>query len=562
MGEESKSTKCPFLIEGDIPKCKVKRETGGQEHEYLPLLVGDVSKCTELFEKCPAYRANKKICLYCGTTFLKDEASRITIGDAEYIVCPGCGRLWARVTKYARARELMFNESASEILKTEVRQSALDLGLTEAEKLHFSVLQMPLRAEEIPYEQLLQLSKSIPFGLKRVVTMLTDFLVFNNFNNRRFFLGLKGSGKTLAALVATLVASEKCGLRVAYFLFKKDSKEIVTFPSLQKVEIQSLSKIFSKPFDAIILDDIHYMCEYAIEESSFCHQLITFLSEVLKFAEQNKKKVLLISEEPLLFYAEKINDAGMDRVCHSFGQYAKFCDTHKEIDWSAFSEMPYLDFDGFCRFLAWCNIEVDTLTSILLYRIARLPRRLLIVLRKMNMNKFSLNEVTSKAIEELTLNRNQYYVDLLQKLPIEKGPNIEYRFSFTREIREAVKQDPTVEETLKHFSEELLAVDSHLKLKPRRRNINLQIFNTNYNKYYQIISRAFEKYGYFGILHRIRSSSTLSKLHSLGLLIDSGIKAEKTVWDTTVWETQGKQPIEYTGGVLVTPFLKAFFGED
>jgi hypothetical protein len=438
--------------------------------------------------------------------------------------------------------------------------SALNLGLTEAEKLHFSVLQMPLRAEEIPYEQLLQLSKSIPFGLKRIVTNLTDFLAFNNFS-RRFLLGLKGSGKTLAALIATLVVSEKCGLRIAYFLFKKDSNEIVTFPSLQKVEMQSL---FSEAsiFDAVIVDDIHYMCEHAIENPTFCHQLIVFLTEVLQFAERNKKKVLFISENPLFSYAEKINDRDMDKVCHSLGQFAKFGDMHPEIDWFAFSEIPYLNFDDFCRFLAWCNVDVDASSSILLYRIARLPRRLLIVLRKMNANKFSLNEVTSRAIEELRLNGNQHYVDLLQKLPVlEKGwelENREYRFSFTREIRDEIDRNPEVEGILKRFSEELLAIDPHLKLRPSRRTMDIQMFNMHYNRYYQIISRAFNKFGYYGILTRINSSS-LSTLHKLGLLIDSGIKVEKTVW----YASQGKQePLEYISGVLVTPFLKAFFGED
>jgi len=47
---ENKQKQCPFLIfEGDVPKCKVKHQTGGIEHGYLPLPASDVSKCTELY---------------------------------------------------------------------------------------------------------------------------------------------------------------------------------------------------------------------------------------------------------------------------------------------------------------------------------------------------------------------------------------------------------------------------------------------------------------------------------------------------------------------------------
>lgn len=90
MGEKSKQ--CPFLMfEGDFPKCKVKHQTGGLEHDYL-LLASDVRKCTELFERCPVYRsANKKTCINCGTTFLKDEGGLIYIEDKPIVTCPECG---------------------------------------------------------------------------------------------------------------------------------------------------------------------------------------------------------------------------------------------------------------------------------------------------------------------------------------------------------------------------------------------------------------------------------------------------------------------------------------
>jgi hypothetical protein len=90
---ENKQKQCPFLIfEGDVPKCKVKHQTGGIEHGYLPMPASDISKCTELFEKCPIYRgANKKTCINCGTTFLKDEGGLIYINDKPIVTCPGCG---------------------------------------------------------------------------------------------------------------------------------------------------------------------------------------------------------------------------------------------------------------------------------------------------------------------------------------------------------------------------------------------------------------------------------------------------------------------------------------
>lgn len=89
----SKPTQCPFLIfDGEVPKCKVKRQTGGDEHGYLPLLPSEVSKCTELFEKCPTYRgSNKKTCVNCGTTYLKDESGIVNIEGVQHSVCPGCG---------------------------------------------------------------------------------------------------------------------------------------------------------------------------------------------------------------------------------------------------------------------------------------------------------------------------------------------------------------------------------------------------------------------------------------------------------------------------------------
>lgn len=75
-----------------MPKCKAKRQTGGDDHGYLPLLPSDVSKCTELYDKCPTYRnANKKTCPSCGATYLKDEAGTVFIDEKPYSTCPQCG---------------------------------------------------------------------------------------------------------------------------------------------------------------------------------------------------------------------------------------------------------------------------------------------------------------------------------------------------------------------------------------------------------------------------------------------------------------------------------------
>lgn len=87
------SEQCPFLVfEGDVPKCKVKRQTGGDDHGYLWLLPSEVSKCCNLFKKCPTYRgATRETCLNCGATFLKEDAGSIIFKDREYSTCPECG---------------------------------------------------------------------------------------------------------------------------------------------------------------------------------------------------------------------------------------------------------------------------------------------------------------------------------------------------------------------------------------------------------------------------------------------------------------------------------------
>lgn len=91
--EKTQLKQCPFLvIEGKTPKCKVKRQTGGDDHGYLPLLPSDVDKCLDVFETCPSYRnAAKKTCLNCEITFLKAEAGNVTIDGAEHLICPECG---------------------------------------------------------------------------------------------------------------------------------------------------------------------------------------------------------------------------------------------------------------------------------------------------------------------------------------------------------------------------------------------------------------------------------------------------------------------------------------
>lgn len=206
---------------------------------------------------------------------------------------------------------------------------------------------MPMRAENITLPLLLQLKHAIKEPLNRQIISIHDFFCHRAYY-RRFQMGLKGWGKTLAVLIA---------------LHKKvveDAQFIPTLLTFSKhrgvIEIHNPLRLASREtwgsrldsfgsFDealneanCVIFDDIHYIVEYLATKPSFFPKFLSLLERVVAKSHE-QVKVLLVSEAPLFSYAEVFENNKFDDVLLKFGlvprvQYGEeaYFDRYEELD--------------------------------------------------------------------------------------------------------------------------------------------------------------------------------------------------------------------------------------
>jgi len=305
--------------------------------------------------------------------------------------------------------------------------------------------QLPIKAENASVQKLYELRKFLEkfsnivhkVGGKKYLYntnpfykpyfMILEFFRSTNFK-RKYFMGKKGCGKTMAVLLAlNKLLEEDKKVTPLFLMFDRNKKEIYIKSLLEVVSKKGLGKKRTKFYqnlqdyifensNLLILDDIHYIFEEAIKNKEV---LSKFLDVFEKLYEKSceGKKVLLISETLLFSYAEKIKNKRLDEIIKKFGLYTTSKHNKEEllkdskqnrIEFGNFSEFPYFskqDYFTCLRFYGRFNISFQV--GLILYNISSSPRALVKIIKLFkkygNLQLSTLYEITHKKLINLQL---------------------------------------------------------------------------------------------------------------------------------------------------------------
>ena len=245
------------------------------------------------------------------------------------------------------------------------------------------LLKMPLRAEYINVQRLIELSDLYsksevrrciwrkwinPFGkeckektdayylhidpLANTFRSLQDFFVEMKDQQRRFLLGVKGTGKTFNTLLALNKAVRlNQEIKPCYISFDVNQKVVYikkpsTYLSTEPIiEFDNFEEYISWA-NLIIFDEIHYYLEYLIESKLSIEPFITLVNKIL----EKKCKVLLISENVLLSYAEKLQSEQFNKLCLSFGLYPSIDSGENFTNNVVYDALAFREICGFTRY--------------------------------------------------------------------------------------------------------------------------------------------------------------------------------------------------------------------
>ncbi|NQT09485.1 hypothetical protein HQ586_10445 [Candidatus Bathyarchaeota archaeon] len=277
--------------------------------------------------------------------------------------------------------ECYLQRTAMQSVLSEVR------GYTETDP---DLLTPPLeeRAENVPASVLARLG-SID---ERVIFRLTDYFA-NDLCHPLFMLGPKGIGKTFTVLKALnrRIRETPDFLPVMFIYRKNNTFELLPPLALADAEDwgERLSfyedmdderlKTLLERADAIVMDDLHYRCEAILNGETSLGLLIADLMLILELVETGKK-VLLVSEMPLAYYGDIIEDEEFDEVLAYYGQVPyrirgrRYRELMKKGSVVSGFEVPPIEYDTWCRLFDTYGFTSDDVVRQILYHISDKPR--------------------------------------------------------------------------------------------------------------------------------------------------------------------------------------------
>lgn len=232
----------------------------------------------------------------------------------------------------------------------------------------------------------------------------TDIPCFSTTKRPLMLIGQRGIGKTFSVIKLIIYLLKNTNYTPKMFIFKKNNmiEEIdvkgTTIYRETRYQMDTEHVNFL-PSDIFIYDDIHYLCDSVIDNETDKTVLINLFKEMLDRVHSGKK-VILISDATLSYYAEKINDEKFNRLIWKFGDhinkkvgYESYLKMKKEYDYLA-----KLMFDGPSDTALQNMIEdagkrTDPLVWYFLSEMERTSRGIVNFL-----NEFSCKEITYKEL--------------------------------------------------------------------------------------------------------------------------------------------------------------------
>ena len=298
------------------------------------------------------------------------------------------------------------------------------------------------RAENLDFESLNELSSA-----QNLRYRLEDYFCSDE-KRPIFVLGPKGSGKTfqvMKALSETVYRNKE--FVPAMFIFERSKKvELldplkIASPEIwgERLELYSQDrKELLRSSNAIVVDDIHYICEAIVKKEFDPNKLIKFLKGVLDYVDAGKKAVL-VSEDLVNFYTKDLGIKEFDELWPKFGLHPRpFCDDVKEwerfsdkIDYLAFREVSPYSYEEWCSLVANYGVDVQAPFDFVLYNLNPKPRAFVRFAKLFQPKaQIIIEDTKMKTLELLkgSVNKKEYeFYEVLLDLPVlEGGTDIKY----------------------------------------------------------------------------------------------------------------------------------------
>ena len=265
----------------------------------------------------------------------------------------------------------------------------------------------------------------------RLYFQLDDYLKHST-GNPRFLIGGRGFGKTFNALKAITSKSmrrklRKDGKTPTVFLFKRHERLEVWRP-LEKTSFKrDISSInFDEVFgtsSAIIFDDMHYICEKIVNNELPVEFLINLLEKILE-STKLEIPIILISDDMLSSYAEKINNDRLDDLLLQFGElsYRKMHELprnelaiySKKRNYLVTLQLPPISYEEFEKLFDYSEIKADEFIKKFLYENANgNPRGFAKFVSLFNSNNITTTDFIKLAQDRLSKKEKySYYLQL------------------------------------------------------------------------------------------------------------------------------------------------------
>jgi hypothetical protein len=255
------------------------------------------------------------------------------------------------------------------------------------------MLTLKERAENFSFEEL----EGVDSNLLNPILMnrLNEYFSDASLRYPMFLIGDKGSGKTLHVIksLSKNVYSNNHFVPVMFLYKKSERKEILEPTKLAPKEVwgsrcEELERCSSEEelmstANVLVSDDVNYMFEAVARGKENRANIVSHLQKLSALVDKGKK-VLLVSEEPPLIYAEKINMKELDEVLLKFGQmpyhrwgkmnFEEWQSYEERVSYPSFYEVPDIDFTSWSRLFSIYGVDADETVTDFLFRSSRKPR--------------------------------------------------------------------------------------------------------------------------------------------------------------------------------------------
>lgn len=295
-----------------------------------------------------------------------------------------------------------------------------------------AMISLKERAEYFSYEDL----EGIEVIDGTNIAQIKDYLT-NDLRHPLFYLGVKGLGKTFTIMKAlNEIIAEREDLVPSMFIFEARGRIELMDPlhlaSKEKwdnrlgffVKDKTLEEIIDGS-DIVVIDDLHYMCEAISDGHLDRGSLLELLRSLLKYVNKGKK-IILVSEDPLNTYAEKLQWEELESLLPYFGMIPilgfnptaerrkKVRALRSKVNYMSFKEVLPISEDSFQELPDIYGVSVPTLIVSLIHLISPRPRAFVRFC-----NLFETREISSQDVkdfvQDLLLQSRQLRPPILSK---------------------------------------------------------------------------------------------------------------------------------------------------